>query len=259
MHATNGTTPPRHGFYNRWCMATQPSRVLWSPREYAGESQAVRILIVDDHALFGEGLRLLLLGSTPADEIACCQSGDEALRQAGETQFELVLLDWNLGSGVGGEALLAALKAALPLSRVVIVSGENNAAVVRRAIEGGAAGFVPKESTPTLLIDALTITAHGGIYLPLAVLAEDGRSTTTTTPGVPALRRIADAFPQLTPRHVDVLDHLARGMSNKQIARELDISDGTVKQHLNAIFRELDVANRTEAVYLMAKNNVRFD
>ena len=85
----------------------------------------MRILIVDDHALFGEGLRLLLLGSTPADEIACCQSGDEALRQAGETQFELVLLDWNLGSGVGGEALLAALKAALPLSRVVIVSGEN--------------------------------------------------------------------------------------------------------------------------------------
>ena len=66
-------------------------------------------------------------------------------------------------------------------------------------------------------------------------------------------------FPQLTPRHVEVLACLMRGMPNKQIARELDISDGTVKQHLNTVFRELDVQHRTEAVYLLAKGGVRFD
>lgn len=223
--------------------------------------QRVRILIVDDHALFGEGLRLLLLGSVKAERIQCCAGSEEALRLAAQTPFELVLLDWNLGAGISGEAVLAALKVALPDSRVVIVSGESGPSIVRRAIEAGAAGFVPKESSPTLLIDALTIIAHGGIYLPVAVLAGGASaSTSASTPAsAPALQRIADAFPRLTPRHAEVLDRLARGMSNKQIARALDITDGTVKQHLNTIFRELDVASRTEAVYLMAKKGVRFE
>jgi DNA-binding NarL/FixJ family response regulator len=213
----------------------------------------------------------LLLNSAPGGEIVCCENGAAALALAEQAEFDLVLLDWNLGSGISGEPLLAALKAALPNSRVVIISGENGAAVVRRSIEGGAAGFVPKESSPALLTDALSLIAHGGVYLPLAALGERERErarAATLASGVtasgsgsspPALLRIADAFPQLTARHVDVLDRLARGMSNKQIARALDISEGTVKQHLNAIFRELDVANRTEAVYLMATRGVRFD
>jgi two-component system, NarL family, nitrate/nitrite response regulator NarL len=222
----------------------------------------VRILIVDDHALFAEGLRLLL-NTNGNHDIACCQSGESAIGLAAANPdkpgFELVLLDWNLGGGISGEALVVALKLAVPLARVVIISGENGAAVVRRAIESGAAGFVPKESSPALLIDALTLTAHGGVYLPLEVLSE------TLPSRLPLLAQeqqhlqcIGDAFPQLTARHVEVMDRLARGMSNKQIARALDITDGTVKQHLIAIFRELDVASRTEAVYLMAKRGVRF-
>jgi two-component system, NarL family, nitrate/nitrite response regulator NarL len=223
----------------------------------------VRILIVDDHALFAEGLRLLL-GTSGDHDIVCCQSGDAALSLAATgpdtAGFELVLLDWNLGGGVSGEQLVVAMKVALPSARVVIISGENGAAMVRRAIESGAAGFVPKESSPALLIDALTLTAHGGVYLPLDVLSDTMPSRPRGHSQEPQhLQRIADAFPQLTTRHVEVLDRLARGMSNKQIARALDISDGTVKQHLNAIFRELDVASRTEAVYLMAKRGVRFD
>lgn len=221
----------------------------------------MRTLIVDDHALFREGLRLLLLGAAPPGEIVCCASGHEALRLAAEAEFELVLLDWNLGTGIGGEELLVALKTAMPAARVVIISGENSPAIVRRSIEAGAAGFVPKESSPALLVDALAITAHGGVYLPMSVL---GPAQAASTPPPPAdgpapLQRIADAFPQLTARHAEVLNLVARGMPNKQIARVLDISDGTVKQHLNAIFRELAVGNRTEAVYLMAKTGVRFD
>ncbi len=223
----------------------------------------MRILIVDDHALFAEGLSLLL-GTRGSHDIVVCQSGTAALDLAAAESdgpgFELVLLDWNLGGGITGEPLVIALKASLPNARVVIVSGENGATVVRRAIESGAAGFVPKESSPALLIDALTLTAHGGVYLPLEVLSDTMPSKSFAGQQLPQpLQRIADAFPQLTARHVDVIDRLARGMSNKQIARALDISDGTVKQHLNAIFRELDVTSRTEAVYLMAKRGVRFD
>jgi two-component system, NarL family, nitrate/nitrite response regulator NarL len=227
----------------------------------------VRTLIVDDHPLFSEGLRLLLSGSTTIEDIDCCESGADALRLATENPFELVLLDWNLGDAPSGAPLVQQLKEALPLARVVVVSGESSASLVKLAIESGAVGFVPKESSSALLIDALTMTAHGGIYLPVAVLATDdgakprganhfGESRAT---GDARLRSIGDAFPNLTARHKDILSRLIRGLPNKQIAREFDISDGTVKQHLNAIFRELGVQNRTEAVYLLAKSGVRFD
>ncbi len=227
----------------------------------------MRTLIVDDHPLFSEGLRLLLSASTAIDDIVCCEAGAEALALVAEAPFDLVLLDWNLGTSPSGAPLVQELKAVLPHGRVVIVSGESSATLVRLAIESGAVGFVPKESSPALLIDALTITAHGGIYLPMAVLAvvasvaHRTAGSPTEANGAPAarLRSICEAFPHLTPRQVDILSRLVRGMPNKQIAREFDISDGTVKQHLNAIFRELDVQNRTEAVYLLAKSGVRFD
>jgi two-component system nitrate/nitrite response regulator NarL len=225
----------------------------------------VRTLIVDDHPLFSDGLRLLLMASTSIAEIVCAHSGTDALAHAAQSPFDLVLLDWNLGSAPTGAVLVQEFKAALPRARVVIVSGESSAALVKLAIESGAVGFVPKESSSALLIDALSITAHGGIYLPPAVLGAgaDVRPATAVPAASPVARpgllSIEDMFPQLTPRHVEVLGCLMRGMPNKQIARELDISDGTVKQHLNTVFRELDVQNRTEAVYLLAKSGVRFD
>ena len=231
-------------------------------------------LIVDDHALFGEGLKLLLKAAMPALQAQCCTSGTQALSLAEGTPFELVLLDWNLGSAPGGAELVQALKAAAPMARVVVISGEGGAAVVRMAIEAGAVGFVPKESSPALLVDALSVTAHGGVYLPAAVLGASvpalaapaappappasPASPTSGVPHAPQMHSLAEAFPQLTPRRLQVLDHVARGMSNKQIARALDIDDDTVKQHLNKVYAQLGVATRTEAVYLMARRGVRF-
>jgi DNA-binding NarL/FixJ family response regulator len=222
----------------------------------------VRALIIDDHPLFSSGLRLLLLGSATFKDIVCCESGAEALQLARDVEFDLVLLDWNLGSALSGAPLIAQLKDALPGASVVVVSGESAPGLVKLAIESGAVGYVPKESTSALLIDALNITAHGGIYLPATVLSESAagsKAASTATAAGGGLRSIADAFPQLTFRQIDVLSHLVRGMQNKEIARELDITDGTVKQHINAIFRELDVRTRTEAVYLLAKGGIRFE
>lgn len=222
----------------------------------------MQTLIVDDHSLFGDGLRLLLLQAEVCDEAVCCTSGDEALERMRVEDFDLVLLDWNLGDGPSGVALIAELKAVRPHARVVIVSGDASSRLVRAAIDAGAVGFVAKESTPALLVDALSTTAHGGIYLPRSVLVDDaasGGSPVTLTTVPQRLRALDDAFPHLTPRHRDVLGYLVRGMSNKEIARQLDITDGTVKQHLNVIFRELGVHNRTEAVYLLAKQGIRFE
>lgn len=204
----------------------------------------------------------------PTLEAQCCTRGTEALRLATELRLDLVLLDWNLGTAPSGAELLQALKAAAPMARVVVISGEGGAAVVRQAIEAGAVGFVPKESSPALLVDALSVTAHGGVYLPAAVLGggpavavpDAPRPAGAAPAGVPVqgMQSLAEAFPQLTPRRVQVLDHVARGMSNKQIARLLTIDDDTVKQHLNKIYAQLGVATRTEAVYLMARRGVRF-
>ena len=138
----------------------------------------MQILIVDDHLLFAESLRLLLLGTLDADgSVRCANSGAAALEAARQLAPELVLLDWNLGSEPSQEALIEALKTELPEARLVVVSGEAHAEVVRRAIDAGAAGFVPKESTPALLIGALRLIADGAVVAEALVEADDWTRT----------------------------------------------------------------------------------
>jgi DNA-binding NarL/FixJ family response regulator len=236
----------------------------------------MRTLIVDDHLLFSAGLRLLLQATGSLGEVDCAASGAQALQQAAHTAYDLVLLDWHLGREPSGVALIGQLHEVLPQARVVIVSGEAHPDLVRSAIDAGAVGFVPKESSPEAMIHSLDIVARGGICLPDTALAAhaarlpqppargqaatgQGLSASTARSGTGAeLTEIGAAFPDLTTRHVQVLGHIVRGLSNKEIARELGIADGTVKQHANAIFRELGLQNRTEAVYLLAKMGVRF-
>ena len=236
----------------------------------------MRTLIVDDHLLFSAGLRLLLQATGSLGEVDCAASGALALQQAAHTAYDLVLLDWHLGREPSGVALIGQLHEVLPQARVVIVSGEAHPDLVRSAIDAGAVGFVPKESSPEAMIQSLDIVARGGICLPATALAAHaarlpqpqapGQTATAPAPSAATARsgsgaeltEIGAAFPHLTTRHVQVLGHIVRGLSNKEIARELGIADGTVKQHANAIFRELGLQNRTEAVYLLAKMGVRF-
>ena len=228
---------------------------------------SVRTLIVDDHQLFGAGLQLLLRATDGLGEVDCAASGAQALQRASVQDYELVMLDWHLGREPSGEALIARLRELLPRARVVVVSGEVQPDLVRRAIDAGAVGFVPKESSPEAMIRALSVVAAGGISLPPVALAAEAAQT----PPAPGMRDSASAhgpaamsgdigaaFPQLTRRHVEVLSRIVRGLSNKEIARELGIAEGTVKQHAYAIFRELGLQNRTEAVYLLARLGVRF-
>lgn len=241
----------------------------------------MHILIVDDHPLFSDGLKLLLLQVEPRADVACCRNGEQALQLVRRRRLDLVLLDWWLGSEPSGLELLQALRQAQPMARVVVVSAESDPALVHRCIEAGAAGFVSKSSTSAELIAAISHTARGGIALPAAALvqaprpparalapgqAEGPAAAEGPSTGSPAggsawapphagalLQPREQAFPTLTPRQLEVLGALARGLANKQIARELGISEGTVKQHVNAILFELGVSNRTEAVYLLAR------
>ena len=212
----------------------------------------MRVLVVDDHALFREGLRLLLLSLGPM-ECEVAPNADEGLRLARERPVDVVLLDWHM-DGLSGADAIRAFREAAEEARIVVVSAEKNATLVRAAIDAGAVGFIPKESPPDVLHQALDKIAGGGIYLPSALLA----ASSAPAPRQDARpKEIVEVFPALTQRQADVLAAMLRGLPNKLIARQLGISDATVKTHLSAIFRELSVQSRTEAVYVAARQGVR--
>lgn len=215
----------------------------------------MRVLVVDDHALFREGLRLLLL-SLDAVECQVAGSAEEGLRLAHATEFDVVLLDWHMEGLSGAEAVRQFRECALD-GRIVVVSAEKSASLVRTAIDAGAVGFIPKESSPVVLQQALHTIAGGGIYLPTALLAATHQAAAPAAPADRQPRTIAEVFPVLTERQGDVMAAMLRGLPNKLIARQLGISDATVKTHLSAIFRELGVQSRTEAVYVAARQGVR--
>lgn len=213
----------------------------------------MKMLLVDDHALFREGLKLLL--RTLGGELDLDEAGDcaQALDKMSGQSYDLVLLDMNL-PGRGGLDALSALREAGPSTPVVVLSGEEDPHLVRGAIDRGAMGFIPKSSTPEILIPALKLALAGGVYLPPAVL-----DTRVEAPHpAPAQPKAEHAAPAgLTQRQMDVLRCVIQGKPNKVIARELDISEGTVKAHLSSVLHALGARNRTEAVYAAARLGLR--
>lgn len=199
----------------------------------------MKVLLIDDHPLFRQGLRTLLLpldAELEIDEAGACA---EALERLATAVYDLVLLDLKL-PGQSGLDALEALREAAPAAPIVVLSGEDDPRTIRGAIDRGAMGFIPKSSTQELLIQALRLVLAKGIYLPPAAL--DGMD--------------AD-LPSLTPRQLEVLRCVIQGLPNKVIARVLDISDWTVKQHVSEVLHRLGARNRTEAVYAAAKSGLR--
>ena len=127
-------------------------------------------------------------------------------------------------------------------------------ALVRQAIDLGASGFIPKASMPAVLISALRLILAGGIYLPAQLLMR--RQQNLSNRDNPASAAELKLSEQLTGRQFDALMLAVKGKSNKQIARELGVSEGTIKQHLSTAFRLLGVSNRTEAVYAVANREI---
>lgn len=220
----------------------------------------MRILIIDDHPLFSDGLSLLLQTLGVARSVQTCATAEQALQFASQHTWDLTLLDWNLNAAdASGAALIEALQQLMPTTRVVVVSADASAATVQQAIHAGAVGFVPKETSSAQLIDAIRLTSEGGIYLPAAAPTDAAQAppvnpTAATPQGATTLTA---AFPQLTSRQIEVLVCALRGATNKGIAKELCIAEDTVKQHLKVVYRELAVRNRSEAIYLMALQGIR--
>lgn len=202
-----------------------------------------RIVIVDDHPLFRAALRQTLAGE--GSEYSVSEAGDlEGLAAALEADrdCDLVLLDLNM-PGVRGFSGLLLLRAQYPDVPVMIVSAVEDATVVRRAFELGAAGYLQKSVGPAEIRAAIETVLAGGIATP------EGVELTQPDDQSELMRRLAS----LTPQQVRVLMMLSDGLMNKQIAYELTISEATVKAHVSAILQKLNVDSRTQAVIAAAR------
>ncbi|ROH84539.1 DNA-binding response regulator [Pseudomethylobacillus aquaticus] len=213
----------------------------------------MRILVVDDHALFREGLGLLLKQLDSQAQLQLVASAEEAIQQIHQVPFDLVLLDWNL-NGLTGMAGLQAVREAAEAARVVILSAERNSQLIRSCIDAGASGFIHKDSSPELLISAMRLILSGGVFLPSDAFLHPTDNAFDT---VDNHKSLLEAFPDLTRRQITAIHALVRGLPNKLIAREMSISEDTVKQHLSAIYRILNVQNRTQVVYELAKRKIQ--
>ena len=228
----------------------------------------MKVLLVDDHPLILSALQAVIQTVGSGATVVGTESAAAAraaLRADGD--FDLVLLDLALGDANGFDVLVE-FRTTYPAVPVVVVSASERTSDVIRAIDSGAMGFVPKSSSYALLHDALRMVMTGSMYVPPSMLGlEFGRTLghvpTTPPGGVAPLGEYARAEPQqklpsiedigLTPRQAEVLGLLLQGLPNKLIARQLNLSVETVKDHVAAVLRALNVSSRTQAVLAVSQ------
>ncbi len=201
----------------------------------------MKLLIVDDHAILREGLAAMLRQAGPDTEVLQARDGDEGIRLAeAHPDLDAVFLDLEM-PGRGGMSSVPEFGRCRPELPVIVLSSSEDPHDVRRALALGALGYVPKSSPPQTLLSALQLVLSGNIYVPPLMLAATAGMVRPSTPGV------VGAGGGLTERQLEVLRQLSAGLSNKEIGRELGLSDKTVKAHITSIFKTLNVVNRTQA------------
>ena len=203
----------------------------------------MKLILADDHTLFRNGLALLVKSHRDNCEIWEGDGLDAALAEAqAHPDADVVLLDLHMPGmdGVQGIRRFVELHPGLP---VIILTGAEEAHQIQEVLSAGASGYIPKSSTPAVMLSAIELVLSGGTYIPPQALSPS--SAAAHPSDTPAIRERAQT--QLTERQMQVLRLLAAGKPNKLICRELSIEEGTVKAHIATIFRVLDVVNRTEA------------
>ncbi len=212
----------------------------------------MRVLLIDDHALFRVGLEGLL-ERRGIEVVGAVGSGREGLRLARDLQPDVVLLDLRMPEMHGLE-ILSKLREMAPELPIVMLTTSSAESDLVESLRSGARGYLLKDMEPDELVATLRDIVRGktviapGLTGVLAKVVKEGDS-----------RREQDAkspFGRLTPRELEILCHLSEGQSNKMIARNLDISDGTVKLHVKAILRKLGVRSRVEAAVMAVEHGV---
>ncbi len=195
----------------------------------------IRLVLVDDHPVVRAGLRALLEGQEDLTVVAEASDAASAVEVVESFRPDVVLMDLNLGTGPGGVSTTAALRAAPRPPQVLVLTTYDTEADILAAIDAGAAGYLLKDAPPDELYRAIRGTARGDTVLASAVAAR-------------LVRRASSSRPALTEREVQILQLLARGLANRELAKTLFLSEATVKSHLSHIYAKLGVDSRTGAV-----------
>ncbi len=206
---------------------------------------STHLVIADDHPLFRDALRQAVASvvtSAKIDEVGTFDDLTALLEQ--DSDVDLVLLDLTMPR-ISGFSGLIYLRAQYPAIPVVIVSASDDAATIRRSLDFGASGFIPKRFGVETLRDAIVKVMDGGVWVP--------PDTDLSSVADPDLTRLRDRLMTLTPQQVRVLMMLSEGLLNKQIAYELGVSEATIKAHVSAILQKLGVESRTQAVIAAGK------
>ncbi len=211
----------------------------------------VRVLVVDDHTLFRRGLIALLAGDARFQVVAEAGDAGEAQRRAAATQPDVILLDNHL-PGVTGVDALAGLHEAAPAARVLMLTVSEDERDLAAALRGGARGYLLKTVDSEMLASAILRTMGGeSVVSPemTSKLVSAFRAMPPAEAAAPA-QAAADPIHNLSPREREILRHIARGASNKEIARALEIAETTVKIHVQHILRKLNLSSRVQAAVL---------
>ncbi len=210
----------------------------------------MRILVADDHAVVRAGMVHTLNGLAPGVEVREADSPQSVYSAlAAEPAFDLALLDLFMPGGDGFE-LVAGVCDRYPELPVVVLSASEDPRHVRKAIDCGASGFLTKSAGHDVMLGALKLVLAGGVYLPPFALAPPKGTADEPTPEEERHAAGRVLLESLTPRQREVLKLMGEGLSNKEIARQLGLSENTVKIHVTGVLRSLQVANRTAAVVL---------
>ncbi len=195
----------------------------------------VRVALVDDHPVVRAGMRALVDGQEDLAVVGEASDAHSAEQLVAAVRPDVVLMDLNLGTGPGGAEVTARLRALPDPPRVLVLTTYDTEADILGAIDAGASGYLLKDAPPDELFRAIRGTARGEVVLAPAVAAR-------------LVKRAASPGPVLTEREVEILGLLATGLSNRELAKRLFVSEATVKSHLSHIYTKLEVDTRAAAV-----------
>ena len=203
----------------------------------------MKILLADDHALFRDGMRYVLQQLSGPLEILEADNFQDCLKIAGQnSDLSLVLLDLYMPGSEGAKSV-SYFHQRYPALSVVVVSGEEATFNMEKVMAYGASGFISKSSSAQTMLGALNLVLSGGVYMPPEISHAHFCET-----GYTDKRSLHLSTYSLTPRQMQVLQHLCAGMSNKEIASTMNLAEGTIKIHIAAVYQTLKVSGRLEAV-----------
>jgi DNA-binding NarL/FixJ family response regulator len=215
------------------------------------DGMPVRVLLADDHALFRQGVRRLLEAAGDVEVVGEAETGEQTVRLVDDLAPDVVLLDVAM-PGLSGIEAARLIKSRSPRTGIIMLTVHADEEYLFEAIKAGAMGYLLKDCTPDELVRAIRVVHGGeGLLAPTMaakVMREFARTRQATD--------LAGVHLPLTPRETEILQHVAAGLANKEIARRLSISERTVKNHLSNIMEKLHVNSRTQAAVLALRSGM---